>query len=55
MNRDLILWSTVLGGPLVWMILCGGVLYPWLFLLALSRTTATNTALRNPLQIPTGS
>jgi drug/metabolite transporter (DMT)-like permease len=32
-------------GPLAWMVLCGGVLYPWLFLLALSRTTATNTAL----------
>jgi len=31
--------------PLAWMILCGGVLYPWLFLLALSRTTATNTSL----------
>ncbi len=31
--------------PLAWMIVCGGVLYPWLFLLALARTTATNTAL----------
>ncbi|HJQ82682.1 MAG TPA: DMT family transporter [Candidatus Binatia bacterium] len=31
--------------PLAWMVLCGGVLYPWLFLLALSRTSATNTAL----------
>src|SRR5437879_9676164 len=31
--------------PLVWMIVCGGVLYPWLFLLALERTSATNTAL----------
>jgi drug/metabolite transporter (DMT)-like permease len=31
--------------PLAWMVLCGGVLYPWLFLVALSRTTATNTAL----------
>jgi drug/metabolite transporter (DMT)-like permease len=31
--------------PLAGMIVCGGVLYPWLFLLALSRTTATNTAL----------
>jgi drug/metabolite transporter (DMT)-like permease len=31
--------------PLAWMIVCGGVLYPWLFLLALSRTSATNTAL----------
>lgn len=31
--------------PLVWMIVCGGILYPWLFLLALERTSATNTAL----------
>jgi drug/metabolite transporter (DMT)-like permease len=31
--------------PLAFMVVCGGVLYPWLFLLALSRTTATNTAL----------
>ena len=31
--------------PLAAMIVCGGVLYPWLFLLALSRTSATNTAL----------
>lgn len=31
--------------PLAWMVVCGGVLYPWLFLLALSRTSATNTAL----------
>lgn len=31
--------------PLAVMIVCGGVLYPWLFLLALRRTTATNTAL----------
>src|SRR5690349_6214681 len=31
--------------PLLGMIVCGGVLYPWLFLLALARTTATNTAL----------
>jgi drug/metabolite transporter (DMT)-like permease len=31
--------------PLALMVLCGGVLYPWLFLIALSRTTATNTAL----------
>jgi len=31
--------------PLAVMTLTGGVLYPWLFLLALSRTTATNTAL----------
>ena len=27
------------------MMICGGVLYPWLFLLALSRTSATNTSL----------
>jgi drug/metabolite transporter (DMT)-like permease len=27
------------------MVVCGGVLYPWLFLVALSRTSATNTAL----------
>jgi drug/metabolite transporter (DMT)-like permease len=32
-------------GPLAVLVLCGGVLYPWVFLLALSRTTATNTAL----------
>jgi len=32
-------------GPLALMVVCGGVLYPWLFLLALSRTSATNTAL----------
>jgi drug/metabolite transporter (DMT)-like permease len=32
-------------GPLAAMVVCGGVLYPWLFLLALSRTSATNTAL----------
>jgi len=31
--------------PLAAMIVCGGVLYPWLFLLALSRTSATNTSL----------
>ena len=31
--------------PLAWMVVCGGVLYPWLFLLALARTSATNTAL----------
>src|SRR2546429_687439 len=31
--------------PLALMVVCGGVLYPWLFLLALSRTSATNTAL----------
>jgi len=33
------------GGPFAWMIVSGGVLYPYLFLLALSRTTATNAAL----------
>jgi drug/metabolite transporter (DMT)-like permease len=32
-------------GALALMVLCGGVLYPWLFLLALGRTSATNTAL----------
>lgn len=32
-------------GPLALMVVCGGVLYPSLFLLALARTTATNTAL----------
>ena len=32
-------------GPLAVMVLAGGVLYPWLFLTALSKTTATNTAL----------
>jgi drug/metabolite transporter (DMT)-like permease len=37
-----------LGGaarPLALMLLCGGVLYPWLFLAALARTTATTTSL----------
>ena len=32
-------------GSLGLMVLCGGVLYPWLFLLALAHTSATNTAL----------
>jgi drug/metabolite transporter (DMT)-like permease len=31
--------------PLMVMMLVGGILYPWLFLSALQRTTATNTAL----------
>jgi drug/metabolite transporter (DMT)-like permease len=31
--------------PLALMVLCGGVLYPWTFLAALQRTSATNTAL----------
>jgi len=31
--------------PLAVMIVCGGVLYPWSFLAALERTSATNTAL----------
>jgi drug/metabolite transporter (DMT)-like permease len=31
--------------PLTVLVVCGSVLYPWVFLLALSRTTATNTAL----------
>src|SRR5262245_5093719 len=32
-------------GPLAVMAICGGVFYPWLFLMALSLTSATNTAL----------
>ena len=32
-------------GPLAVMVVCGGVLYPWLFLLALRHTSATNTSL----------
>jgi len=31
--------------PLALMVVCGGVLYPWLFLLALARTSATNAEL----------
>jgi drug/metabolite transporter (DMT)-like permease len=31
--------------PLAIMVVCGGVAYQWLFLLALARTTATNTSL----------
>src|SRR5438093_948550 len=31
--------------PLALMVVCGGVLYPWLFLLALAHTSATNAAL----------
>lgn len=31
--------------PLTVLVVCGSVLYPWVFLLALSRTTATNTSL----------
>ncbi len=31
--------------PLALMVLCGGVLYPWLFLQALALTSATNTSL----------
>lgn len=31
--------------PLAVMVLCGGVLYPWTFFAALSRTSATNTSL----------
>jgi drug/metabolite transporter (DMT)-like permease len=31
--------------PLALMMLCGGIGYPWLFLVALARTSATNTAL----------
>ncbi len=33
------------GRPLAIMWFCGGVLYPWLFLLALAHTSATNTSL----------
>lgn len=32
-------------GPLALMIVCGGVVYPWLFLTALAHTSAVNTAL----------
>src|SRR5262249_36923094 len=32
-------------GPLALMVLCGGVLYPWFFLLALGHTSAINAAL----------
>ncbi len=32
-------------GPLAIMVLCGGVLYPWLFMASLERTSATNTSL----------
>ncbi len=32
-------------GSLAVLVVCGGVLYPWLFLTALSRTSATNAAL----------
>jgi drug/metabolite transporter (DMT)-like permease len=40
-------WREVrrLAGPLTVLVVCGSVLYPWVFLSALSRTTATNTAL----------
>src|SRR5881628_4271910 len=31
--------------PLALMVVCGGVLYPWLFLLALAQTSTTNAAL----------
>jgi drug/metabolite transporter (DMT)-like permease len=31
--------------PLAVMVVCGGVLYPWTFLAALARTSATNTSL----------
>jgi len=31
--------------PLTVMVVCGGILYPWLFLLALKYTSATNTSL----------
>lgn len=32
-------------GPLAIMVICGGLIYPWVFLLALQRTSATNTSL----------
>jgi drug/metabolite transporter (DMT)-like permease len=32
-------------GPLMVLVVCGSILYPWVFLSALARTTATNTAL----------
>jgi drug/metabolite transporter (DMT)-like permease len=32
-------------GPLALMVVCGGVLYPWLFMASLERTSATNTSL----------
>jgi drug/metabolite transporter (DMT)-like permease len=40
-------WRAVrlVAGPLIVLVVCGSVLYPWVFLSALSRTTATNTAL----------
>ncbi len=40
-------WREVrrVAAPLTVLVVCGSVLYPWVFLLALSRTTATNTAL----------
>lgn len=38
-------WSSVPLGPLLIMIGCGGCLYPWLFLVALENTSATNASL----------
>ena len=40
-------WREVrrVAAPLSVLVVCGSVLYPWVFLLALSRTTATNTSL----------
>lgn len=32
-------------GPFAIMVVCGGLIYPWVFLLALQRTSATNTSL----------
>lgn len=37
-------FATIIG-PLAVMVVCGGLIYPWVFLLALQRTSATNTAL----------
>lgn len=40
-------WSAMRSAarPLALMVLCGGVLYPWIFMNALARTTAANTSL----------
>jgi drug/metabolite transporter (DMT)-like permease len=40
-------WREVrrVAAPLTVLVVCGGVVYPWVFLAALSRTTATNTSL----------
>jgi drug/metabolite transporter (DMT)-like permease len=38
-------WSSVPVAPLLILILCGGLVYPWLFLVALENTSATNASL----------